>query len=161
MNPSYYWAIYLIFAMLIPIAVPVFYWNETWWNSFLISFVSRYVITLHCTWFVNSTAHMFGAKPYNNTIMAVENPIVSFGTFGEGYHNYHHTFPWDYRASELAYSFNLTKRFIEKMESMGQAFNLKMASKEIVAKVKANLASEEEFGHSHFEISYDAVQAGG
>lgn len=42
-------------------------------------------------------AHMFGDQPYNPHISPRENPFVSYGAFGEGFHNYHHSFPWDYK----------------------------------------------------------------
>ena len=34
---------------------------------------------------------------------------------GEGFHNYHHTFPHDYSASEWRWSLNLTTFFIDIM----------------------------------------------
>ena len=44
-----------------------------------------------------------------------------------GYHNYHHTFPWDYSASELGfrYNFNLTTLLIDFFEKCGLAYDLK------------------------------------
>lgn len=40
-----------------------------------------------------------------------ENVTVAVMTLGEGWHNYHHAFPWDYRSSELGYfRFNFTTR---------------------------------------------------
>ena len=54
---------------------------------------------------------------------------------GEGWHNYHHTFPWDYRASEFkGYWANLTTGFIEIMEKIGWAYDLKTVPFEMVKK---------------------------
>ena len=55
------------------------------------------MLVLHATWLVNSAAHMFGMKPYDTGIGPVENRAVSLLALGEGFHNYHHTFPFDYR----------------------------------------------------------------
>ena len=34
---------------------------------------------------------------------------------GEGFHNYHHTFPYDYGTSEWGFRLNVTTRFINAM----------------------------------------------
>ena len=40
--------------------------------------------------------------------------IVAIMTHGEGYHNWHHEYPSDWRASkDLWYQINITARFIE------------------------------------------------
>ncbi|KOB72504.1 Acyl-CoA desaturase BmorNPRE, partial [Operophtera brumata] len=52
----------------------------------------------------------------------------------EGFHNYHHTFPWDYRATENPL-FNMltpTIMFIDAMAMIGQAYDLKTVSPEII-----------------------------
>jgi stearoyl-CoA desaturase (delta-9 desaturase) len=133
---EHYYLMYFVFAFSIPIVIPVLVWGESWFNSFLINYVLRYITTLHCTWFVNSTAHMFGAKPYNPKISPVENHWVSFGTFGEGYHNYHHTFPWDYATSEVAYTLNVSKIFIEVCHLLGLAYNLKRPTYDMIQRQK-------------------------
>lgn len=54
---------------------------------------------------------------------------------GEGWHNYHHVFPWDYKTSELGdYSLNLSTGFIDFFAKLGWAYNMKTASKEIIEK---------------------------
>ncbi|KAI1283769.1 Stearoyl-CoA desaturase 5 [Halotydeus destructor] len=133
---DHYYVLYVIFALLVPVAVPVYLWSESWVTSFLMAYVVRYLIVLHGTWFVNSAAHMFGDRPYNDKMQPVENVWVSVITNGEGYHNYHHQFPGDYRASENGHGFNGTRAMIDLMAAAGQAFNLKMASGGVVAAAK-------------------------
>lgn len=81
---------------------------------------------------------MFGDQPYNERIRPVENIFVSFFSIGEGYHNYHHTFPFDYATSEFS-RFNLAKRFIDFMARRGLAYDLKKASKTIVENSRMNV----------------------
>ncbi|GBP25986.1 Acyl-CoA Delta(11) desaturase [Eumeta japonica] len=52
----------------------------------------------------------------------------------EGFHNFHHTFPWDYRATELPLYNMLTPTitFIEAMAYIGQAYDLKSVTPDIV-----------------------------
>jgi len=64
-----------------------------------ISTIIRVIVTWNITWSVNSLAHFYGDKPFNNKITPVQNLLVSILTFGEGWHNYHHSYPRDYRAS--------------------------------------------------------------
>lgn len=51
-----------------------------------------------------------------------------------GYHNYHHTFPWDYSASEYGfeYNFNLTTMLIDLFEKCGLAYDLKKPSPKMI-----------------------------
>ncbi|GBM25176.1 Stearoyl-CoA desaturase 5 [Araneus ventricosus] len=107
--------------------IPVWCWIETVWNSFFISAMSRYCVSLNITWLVNSAAHKYGDQPFDNYIEARENPVVALLAVGESWHNYHHVFPWDYAASELGYTFNLTKVLIDVMAMIGLAYDLKTA----------------------------------
>ena len=67
--------------------------------------------------------------------MPTESLIVSVATLGEGWHNYHHTFPWDYRAAEFGkLRFNLTTSFINLMAALGWAYDLKIVSEESIIK---------------------------
>jgi len=54
-------------------------------------------------------------------------------TFGEGWHNYHHTFPWDYRTAELGlHKYNLPTAFIDLFALIGWTYDLKSPSKDLV-----------------------------
>ena len=45
---------------------------------------------------------------------------VTVVAIGEGFHNYHHTFPFDYRASEWGSRLNITTAFIDLMAMTGE-----------------------------------------
>ncbi|KAI1283691.1 Delta(9)-fatty-acid desaturase fat-7 [Halotydeus destructor] len=134
---DHYWLLYFIFSLVIPVAIPVILWQESWYVAFLCCYINRYIITLHGTWFVNSAAHMFGDRPFNDKMQPVENVWVSLCAMGEGYHNYHHQYPNDYRASESGTGINFTRHFIDKMAALGQVYNLKMAADSVVEADKA------------------------
>lgn len=54
---------------------------------------------------------------------------------GEGWHNYHHVFPWDYKAAELGdYKLNMTTAFIDFFSKIGWAYDLKTVSADIIRK---------------------------
>lgn len=94
-------------------------------GAFFISWWFRLFVLHHSTWFINSLAHMWGSKSYCKEISAVDNYIISFLTFGEGYHNYHHSFATDYRNGIRWYHFDPTKWMIWGFSKLGMANQLK------------------------------------
>lgn len=56
-------------------------------------------------------------------------------TLGEGWHNYHHVFPWDYKAAELGnYRANFTTAFIDFFAYLGLAYDLKTVDVNVIKK---------------------------
>lgn len=65
--------------------------------------------------------------------MSVESLPVALFAFGEGWHNFHHVFPWDYKTSEFGdYKFNMSTGFIDLMAKIGWARDRKYKQKSIV-----------------------------
>ncbi|EFA12797.1 acyl-CoA Delta(11) desaturase isoform X1 [Tribolium castaneum] len=126
--------LFFLFVIFLPVFTPVYFWNETIWNSFWVNFNARFCITLNIAFFVNSVAHMWGQKPYDRYISPVENLAVSLAALGEGWHNYHHVFPWDYRTGELGNSYNPSTTFIDFFAKIGWAYDLKFASNSMIAR---------------------------
>lgn len=56
---------------------------------------------------------------------------------GEGWHNYHHSFPWDYKASEFG-KLNVTTFWIDLFAKLGLVYDLKKPSDELVNKYIEN-----------------------
>lgn len=79
----------------------------------------------HSMFFINSLAHTWGSKTYAKELTAVDNFLLAFLTFGEGYHNYHHAFPNDYRNGISWYHFDPTKWLIWTLEKLHLAKNLR------------------------------------
>ncbi|XP_045534746.1 acyl-CoA Delta-9 desaturase [Papilio machaon] len=129
---KYFIPLFALLNIALPIWIPMYYWNETLINSFVLSFVTRFTMTLNIAYSVNSFAHLWGNKPYDKFIKPSENPLVSFVALGEGWHNYHHVFPWDYRTSELG-RFNVSTNFIDIFAKIGWAYDLKAATPSIIA----------------------------
>ncbi|XP_028032441.1 acyl-CoA Delta(11) desaturase-like [Bombyx mandarina] len=131
---KYYQILMPLACFIMPTYVPTL-WGETVWNSFYVCAIFRYVYVLNITWLVNSAAHMWGSKPYDKNINPVETRPVSLVVLGEGFHNYHHTFPWDYKTAELGdYSLNLSKLFIDFMAKIDWAYDLKTVSTDVIQK---------------------------
>lgn len=94
-------------------------------GAFLLVVWFRLFMLHHSTWFINSLAHTWGDKPFCQEQSAVNNYIISLLTFGEGYHNYHHTFANDYRNGIRWYHFDPTKWLIWGMSKCGLAKGLR------------------------------------
>lgn len=122
----------VIICFLVPMVVPFFLWGESLVVGYFIPGLLRYTLVLNASWLVNSAAHMWGNRPYDKSINPRENPLVAFSAIGEGFHNYHHTFPFDYSTSEFGYKLNFTTAFIDLMCFLGWAKDCRRVSKEMV-----------------------------
>ncbi|XP_043495548.1 acyl-CoA Delta-9 desaturase-like [Polistes fuscatus] len=130
----YYKILMPLMCFIIPTWIPVYFWGEGVMYAWHAT-VTRYILSVNITWLVNSAAHMWGIKPYDSTITPTEIPAVSFLAFGEGWHNYHHVFPWDYKAAEFGnYKVNFTTAIIDSFAKIGWAYDLKTVSHEMIEK---------------------------
>ncbi|KHJ81361.1 hypothetical protein OESDEN_18953, partial [Oesophagostomum dentatum] len=57
---------------------------------------------------------------------------TSVTAVGEGGHNFHHTFPQDYRASEYSLKLNWTCIFIDFFAAIGWVYDRKSVSEEYI-----------------------------
>jgi len=79
----------------IALAVALFFlggWSWVVWGVFV-----RLVFCYHSTWLVNSAAHMLGYRSYRTTDRSTNCWWVAALSFGEGWHNNHHAFPFSAR----------------------------------------------------------------
>lgn len=78
----------------------------------------------HSTFCVNSLAHWVGSATYTDGHTARNHFITALATLGEGYHNFHHEFPSDYRNAIEFYQYDPTKIFIYVASLLGFAYDL-------------------------------------
>lgn len=147
----------MVFSLILPTSVPVYFWNEDPIVALFCCFFCRTVLQLNGTWLVNSAAHLYGTRPFdkyashiiqtikkfyyfivnktilfNRTIFPVESMFVALFAVGEGWHNYHHAFPWDYRASELGSPLNMTGFLIDLLAKIGAVYDRKQATHNMI-----------------------------
>ncbi|KAI2802742.1 hypothetical protein BLOT_006864 [Blomia tropicalis] len=132
---KYYIPMVLLIWGFLPPLIPCYFWNENVMVAFTGAIFTRYMFTLNLTWLVNSWAHLYGTRPYDTRTAPVEASIRDL-LLGEGFHNYHHSFPWDYSASELGAwdVFNPCTACINLFYYMGWAWDLKKVSPSLVQK---------------------------
>lgn len=121
---------YLALLLAMNVGVPVLLGalHGDIWGSFLLAGFLRLVLSQHFTYLINSAAHLWGTRTYDPTQTARDNWFISLFTFGEGYHNYHHTFAWDYRNGIRWYHWDPTKWLIRACSWVGLASNLRRCS---------------------------------
>lgn len=99
-------------------------------GGFLVGGITRLVAVQHCTFLINSLCHTMGSRPYDSKTSARDHWLMAIFTFGEGYHNYHHSFQHDYRNGVKPWQFDPTKWTIWTLEKLGLASDLRRVSEE-------------------------------
>ncbi len=72
------------------------WWPETGatgWQLVVWGFCISTVVLYHCTFTINSLAHVFGTRRYETPDASRNNVWLALLTFGEGWHNNHHHYP--------------------------------------------------------------------
>lgn len=128
----WYFCLLLIFGYALPTLVPGVMWGD-WKGGFYFAASLRLTIAHHVsncpaflfvytyaeisfstqsTFCINSIAHYLGDTPYDDKLSPRDHLLSAILTMGEGYHNFHHQFPMDYRNAFLWYQYDPTKWFI-------------------------------------------------
>lgn len=131
---QYYLSIMLTANFGIPVLLG--WLNGDIWGMLLLAGVFRLVVVHHVTFFINSLAHIWGRQPYTDKNSARDNDILAFFTFGEGYHNFHHIFEYDYRNGIRWWQFDPTKWLISGLSYLGLARNLRRCPEERIEKAR-------------------------
>ena len=85
----------------------------------------RFVMNHHFTFFINSLAHIWGTQPYAKKDTSRDNFLLALVTYGEGYHNFHHTFQSDFRNGVRAWQWDPSKWIIWTCSKLGMTWKLK------------------------------------
>ena len=104
------------------------------WGGFL-----RIVLIHHTTFLVNSASHLWGKRPYSTQTTARDNWLLAFFTHGEGFHNFHHVFPSDFRNGVRWYHWDPNKWTIQAMRLTGLARNLRRTPRPLIERARARV----------------------
>ncbi|PCJ40934.1 MAG: acyl-CoA desaturase [SAR86 cluster bacterium] len=121
---------YLPLTLLMNLGLPLLlgYLHGDIWGALLLLGFLRLVLSQHFTYLINSAAHIWGSRQYDPNQTARDNSFIALLTYGEGYHNYHHTFAWDYRNGIKWYHYDPTKWFIKACSWLKLTSNLRACS---------------------------------
>jgi stearoyl-CoA desaturase (Delta-9 desaturase) len=98
-------------------------WGD-WYGGFFLAGVLRLCMVHHATFCVNSLAHYVGDQTFADRHTPRDSFITAVMTLGEGYHNFHHEFPKDYRNAIQFWQYDPTKWIVRTLAFFGLAYNL-------------------------------------
>jgi stearoyl-CoA desaturase (delta-9 desaturase) len=122
-HKHYVW-VALVMGLVFPTAVAGLLWND-WVGGLVYAGILRVFFVQQATFCVNSLAHWLGDQPFDDRNSPRDHVFTALMTLGEGYHNFHHEFPSDYRNAIEWWQYDPTKWFIWTAKKTGLAFNLK------------------------------------
>ncbi|CAO3673882.1 unnamed protein product [Rhizopus stolonifer] len=121
---KYYPYFALGMGFLFPTLVAGLGWGD-FRGGFFYSAVARLVFVHHATFCVNSLAHYLGEASFDDHNTPRDHWITAIATLGEGYHNFHHQFPQDYRNAIKYTQYDPTKWLIIVFSWLGLSYELK------------------------------------
>src|SRR5262249_57465211 len=102
----------------------------------------RIVAFYHATFSINSVAHILGTQPYSDDDSSRDSWVTAVITMGEGFHNFHHTFPADYRNGANPWEYDPTKWILNGFTVMGLAKNLLRTPEPVILKAKLRMEAK-------------------
>ncbi|MBV8374026.1 MAG: fatty acid desaturase [Candidatus Eremiobacteraeota bacterium] len=99
-------------------------WSWVVWGIFV-----RLVFCYHSTWLVNSAAHMLGYRTYQTSDRSTNCWWVALISFGEGWHNNHHAFPFSARHGLRWFEIDLTWWHVKLLAFLRLADRIKVPSR--------------------------------
>lgn len=123
----------------LPLLVGFFFGNA--FLGLVIAGGLRIFLTQQSTFLVNSLSHTMGKTPYSVEKTAKDSLIVTILTHGEGYHNFHHKFQFDYRNGIRWYHWDPTKWSIQIAALLGLAKKLKTVQFSEILKARLEVES--------------------
>ena len=111
-------------------------WGDPWGGLFVAGFL-RAGIMLQATFSINSLAHLVGTRRYDQRSSARDSTLTALVTFGEGYHSFHHRFPFDYRNGVRWWHYDPSKWLIWTMAQLRLVNTVRSASPSTIARAAA------------------------
>ncbi|XP_077287376.1 acyl-CoA Delta-9 desaturase [Arctopsyche grandis] len=135
----FYWILYPIIFLLLPINAPVDYWGDSIMNSVFIMGFLRYALVINGSWLINSASIVWGLNPED------KNPAESNLVFvlNKSYWpQYHYLLPWDYKCGEFgSYGSGCSTNFIRVWAALGWATGLRTMEPDAIKGALSNFVS--------------------
>nr|WP_320675798.1 fatty acid desaturase [Prochlorococcus sp. MIT 1300] len=129
-DPYYRWLNKNFLLLQVPLAMLLFLLgqitNVGGWELILWGIPLRLVLVYHVTWLVNSATHCWGTVAFESGDGSRNNPWVAALTFGEGWHNNHHAFPYSAKQGLQKGQIDLTWQHIRLLKAIGLANKVRL-----------------------------------
>jgi stearoyl-CoA desaturase (Delta-9 desaturase) len=143
----YYMPIAILSGFIFPTVIGYFLGSAT--GGFIVAALGRIVFVHHATFLINSACHVWGTQPYGDDNSAKDSRFLSFFTYGEGHHNYHHHFQADYRNGVKWYDFDPTKWLISLSAKLGLATDLVTTDEEDILQARLKMQLKRALASGH------------
>ncbi|KAF7320827.1 Delta-9 fatty acid desaturase protein [Mycena chlorophos] len=130
---KFYFPLLFTMGFVVPTIIPWLFWDDLR-GGYIYAALLRLTFVHHSTFCVNSLAHWLGEARFDDKNTPRDHVITALVTIGEGYHNFHHQFPMDYRNAIKWYQYDPTKWFIWICQQLRLASHLKTFSDNEVRK---------------------------
>jgi stearoyl-CoA desaturase (delta-9 desaturase) len=127
-----WYAVLAIGAGLVLPAVIASAWGDPI-GGLLVVGLLRAAVLLQATFCVNSLAHLVGSNEFDQRASARNSTFTALVTFGEGYHSYHHRFPFDFRNGVRWWQYDPSKWLINGLAKARLVTGLRRASTDRIA----------------------------
>ena len=148
---KYYWTLALFLSFVLPFLIGLIYNRPL--GGLLWGGILRVTLVHHFTFFINSLCHYLGSRNFDPHTTARDSWVMAFLTFGEGYHNFHHKFQWDYRNGIKWYNFDPSKWIIKLLSIFKIAYSLRKVPDYLILKAKIDTLNKKIknlSGYMHF-----------
>jgi stearoyl-CoA desaturase (delta-9 desaturase) len=132
----------ILMGFIFPAAIAALWGNML--SGLIVAGALRIMLNHHFTFAINSVCHWFGKRVYSERQSARDHWVTALFTFGEGFHNFHHQFPIDYRNGIRAFHFDPTKWLIRALSFVRLTSNLKRVSKDRILHYKMSMGEQKE-----------------
>jgi stearoyl-CoA desaturase (delta-9 desaturase) len=120
---NYFFPIQIVFGLLLYL---VGGWSFVFWGVFV-----RLVFVYQTTWLVNSATHKFGYRTYDSADRSTNCWWVAVLTYGEGWHNNHHTYPHSARHGLKWWEIDMTWMAVKVLETLGLATKVRLVEEKV------------------------------
>lgn len=108
-----------------PWALGVACWVIAGWSGLVVGFFLSTVLLWHCTFTVNSLAHVFGRRRYDTPDTSRNSLLIALLTGGEGWHNNHHHYQSAARQGFFWWEIDVTYYALRLLRCVGIVHDLR------------------------------------
>lgn len=123
-DPVYQFLDKYFLPIQVVLAVVLYLWGG--WPFVVWGIFVRLVTVYHTTWLVNSAAHAFGYRTFETPDHSTNCWWVALLTFGEGWHNNHHAYPYSARHGLQWWELDPTWLTIRLLQLLGLASKVRL-----------------------------------
>nr|AUG32360.1 Stearoyl-CoA 9-desaturase [Paulinella longichromatophora] len=133
-DPFYRWLDRWFLLLQAPLAISLYWYGELsgvhggGLGLVLWAIPLRLVLVYHVTWLVNSATHAFGYRNFDCPDLSRNCWWVAILSFGEGWHNNHHAYPYSARHGLRWFEFDITWQHIKLLKKLGLAKRVREAT---------------------------------